>query len=71
MMGSADAQPALSYQVSLEQLETVDHPMRAIRLLIDRPALEAGLCFTDTLLGSTYATFTSMAFGFAFSDFGR
>jgi transposase len=35
MMGSADPQPALFYQMSLEQFVTADHPMRKIRPLID------------------------------------
>ncbi len=35
-----------------------------------RPAHEAGRWFLDTFK-PTYATLTSMAFGLAFSDFGR
>jgi len=35
MMGTCDPQPALFYQINLEQFVTADHPMRKIRPLID------------------------------------
>ncbi len=35
MMGTSDPQPALFYQINLEQFVTADHPMRKIRPLID------------------------------------
>lgn len=35
MMGTCDPQPALFYQINLEQFVTTDHPMRKIRPLID------------------------------------
>ena len=35
MMGTADPQPSLFYQITLEQFVTADHPMRKIRPLID------------------------------------
>ncbi len=35
MMGTADPQPALFSQITLEQFVTADHPMRKIRPLID------------------------------------
>ena len=35
MMGTSDPQPALFYNINLEQFVTEDHPMRKIRPLID------------------------------------
>lgn len=35
MMGRSDPQPALFYQINLEQFVTADHPIRKIRPLID------------------------------------
>ncbi len=35
MMGTSDPQPALFYQINLEQFVTADHPIRKIRPLID------------------------------------
>ena len=35
MMGTSDPQPALFYQINLEQFVTADHPMRKIRPLLD------------------------------------
>jgi len=35
MMGTCDPQPALFYQINLEQFVTADHPMRKIRPVID------------------------------------
>jgi transposase len=35
MMGTADPQPSMFYQINLEQFVTADHPMRKIRPLID------------------------------------
>lgn len=35
MMGTADPQPSMFYQITLEQFVTTDHPLRKIRPLID------------------------------------
>jgi transposase len=35
MMGTADPQPSMFYQITLEQCVTADHPMRKLRPLID------------------------------------
>lgn len=35
MMGTADPQPSMFYQITLEQFVTTDHPLRKIRPLIE------------------------------------